>query len=67
MVTVASQLEGSRFKTQQGSFRVEFACSPRASVGFLLPQSKDMHVRLIGGYKLSVGVIVSVCGCLSPQ
>ena len=30
-----------------------------------LPQSKDMHVRLIGGFELSIGVIVSVCGCLS--
>ncbi|KAK3571581.1 hypothetical protein QTP86_014449, partial [Hemibagrus guttatus] len=42
---------------------VEFACSPRASgvssgySGFL-PQSKDMHCRLIGISKLSV-----VCVC----
>ena len=28
-------------------------------------QSKDMHVRLIGGSKLLVGVIVSVHVCLS--
>ena len=28
-----------------------------------LPQSKDMHVRLVGGSKLPVGVIVSVHGC----
>ena len=28
--------------------------------GFL-PRSKNMHVRLIGDSKLSVGVIVSVC------
>ena len=32
--------------------------------GFL-PPSKIMHVRLIGGSKLSLGVSVSVCGCLS--
>ncbi len=32
--------------------------------GFL-PQSKDMQVRLIGNYKLPVGVNVSVSGCLS--
>ena len=32
--------------------------------GFL-PQSNDMHVRLIGGYELPVGVIVSVHGCSS--
>ena len=31
--------------------------------GFL-PQSKDMHVRLIGDSKLPVGVIESVRGCL---
>ena len=31
------------------------------SPGFL-PQSTDLHVWLIGGSKLSVGVIVSVCG-----
>ena len=29
-----------------------------------LPQSKDMHVGLISGFKLPVGVIVSVRGCL---
>ena len=33
--------------------------------GFL-PPSKIMHVRLIGDSKLSLGVSVSVCGCLSP-
>merc|ERR1712035_185044 len=32
--------------------------------GFL-PQSKDMHVRLIGDSKLSVGVNVRVNGCSS--
>ncbi|KAK3561078.1 hypothetical protein QTP86_026361, partial [Hemibagrus guttatus] len=44
---------------------VEFACSPRAlgvSSGYscFLPQSKDMHCRLIGIFKLSVG-----CDCVS--
>ncbi|KAK3523301.1 hypothetical protein QTP86_029522 [Hemibagrus guttatus] len=44
---------------------VEFACSPRAlgvSSGYsgFLPQSKDMHGRLIGISKLSV-----VCDCVS--
>ena len=61
--------EGSWFEPQQGPFCVEFACSPCACVGFLqvLPPTvkKDMHVRLIGGSKLSVGVIVRVHGCLS--
>jgi len=32
--------------------------------GFL-PPPKSMHVRLIGDFKLSLGVSVSVCGCLS--
>ena len=32
--------------------------------GFL-PPSKNMHIRLIGDSKLSLGVSVSVCGCLS--
>ena len=32
--------------------------------GFL-PPSKNMHVRLIGVSKLSLGVFVSVCACLS--
>ena len=32
--------------------------------GFL-PPSRNMHVRLIGVSKLSLGVSVSVCGCLS--
>ena len=30
-----------------------------------LPPSKDMHVRLIGDSKMSLGVSVSMCGCLS--
>ena len=61
--TVVSQQEGSWFKAQQGSFCVELACSPCPCVGFLqvlqLPPT-EMHVRLAGGSKLSVGVIVSV-------
>ena len=32
--------------------------------GFL-PPSKNIHVKLIGDSKLSLGVSVSVCGCLS--
>ena len=48
---------------QRRPFCVEFGCSPHACVDFLqvlqLP-SKDMHVRLTGGSKLPVGVIVSV-------
>ncbi|XP_075308222.1 serine/threonine-protein kinase OSR1b isoform X2 [Odontesthes bonariensis] len=69
--TVASQQQGSRFNTQLGPFCVEFACSPRVCVGSLrvlrLPPTvqKIMHVRLIGISKLSVGVSVSVHGCLS--
>ena len=48
---------------------MEFACSPRVRVGFLRvlrfpPQSKDMQVRLTGDSKLTVGVNVSVNGCL---
>ena len=52
-------------------FCVEFACSPRVSVGFFsgfsgfLSQSKDMQVRFIVDSKLPVGVNVSVNGCLS--
>jgi len=61
--TVASQWAGSRFDSQLRPFCVEFACSPRVCVGSLLPLSKNMHVRLIGDSKLSLGV--SVCGCLS--
>ena len=67
--TVASQEEGSRFNSQLGPFCVEFACSPRVCVGSLwvlsgfsgfLPLSKNMHVRLIGDSKLSLGVGVSM-------
>ena len=54
-----------------GPFCVEFACSPCVCVGSLsgfsgfLPQSKNMHVRSIGDSKLSLGVNVSVNGCVS--
>jgi len=46
-----------------------FACSPRVCVGslrvfWLPPSPKNMHVRLIDS-KLSLGVSVSVDGCLS--
>ena len=69
VATVTSQQEGSWSEP----FCVELACSPcaypgtRVSSGFssFLPQSKDMHVWLVGGSKLPVGVIVSVHGCSS--
>ena len=70
--TVASQREGRGFDSRAGPFCVEFACSPRVSVGSLrvlrfLPQSKDMQDgdRFIGDSKCPVGVNVSVNGCLS--
>ena len=67
--TVASQQEGSRFDCQLGPFYVAFACSPCACVGSLwvlwLPPPKNMHFRLIGVSKLSLGASVSVHGCLS--
>ena len=48
---------------------MEFACSPRVCVGSLwvvrLPPTVQKVVRLIGDSKLSIGVSVSVCGCLS--
>ena len=51
---------------------MDFACSPRVCVGSLrvlrlLPtvQKKNMHVRLIGDSKLSLGMSVSLCGRLS--
>ena len=69
--TVASQQEGSWFKPQQGSFCVEFPCSPCPCVGFLqvlqLPPTVHRHVWLIGGSKLPGGVIVSVHGCSSTS
>lgn len=40
-----------------GAFSVEFACSAWVIPGFfLLPQFKDTHIRLMGNYKLPVGV-----------
>ncbi|KAK3549065.1 hypothetical protein QTP70_030123 [Hemibagrus guttatus] len=63
--TFASHLQGWGFDSCLRHVCVEFACSPRASgvssgySGFL-PQSKDMHGRLIGISKLSV-----VCDCVS--
>jgi len=66
--TVTSQREGSRFDPHLGPFCVESACSPRVCVGSLQvlrlpPVQKNMHVRLIGVSKLSLGV--SLHGCLS--
>ena len=68
--TVASQRECSRFYPHLGPFCVEFACSPvyawvLSGYSGFFPLSKNMHVRLIGDSKLSLGVSVSVCGCLS--
>jgi len=64
--TVASQQEGPKFDSRLGHFCVEFACSPRVcmyslQVLQLPPTSKGMHVRLIGVYKLFLGVSVSLC------
>ena len=47
---------------------VEFPCSPRACVGGFsgfLPLSKNMHLCLICNSKLTLGVNVSLHGCLS--
>merc|ERR1712035_232177 len=73
--TAASQQEGPEFdppapRLGQGlSVRSLHVLPVSAWVlsGFsgFLPQSKDMHVRLIGDSKLPVGVNVSVSGCLS--
>jgi len=70
--TVSSQREGFRFSPHSGwglsvwSLHVlpVYAWVLSGYSGFL-PPSKIMHVRLIGGSKLSLGVSVSVCGCLS--
>ena len=64
--TVASQQEGSWFKSRLEPFCVEFACSPRVWVGSLrVFWPKNMYVRLIDHSKLTRGVSVSVDGCLS--
>ena len=47
-----------------------FACSPRVYMGSLqvlnfFPLTKNMHVMLTGDSKLSLGVSVSVDGCLT--
>lgn len=57
---VASQLEGQGFEpaSQLWPFCVAFACSPQACVGLL-----QIPVQ-IGDFKLSLGVKVSVNGCL---
>lgn len=68
--TVASQQEESVFapwfRPTRGCY-VEFACSPRVRVVFTHHCPKDMHiaVRLTGDSKLTMGVNVSVNGCLS--
>ena len=63
--TVPSQKEGSQVESRLGSFFVEFQCShvPAWDLCWysdFLPQSKNMHVRLIGGSELTQ--IVSISG-----
>ncbi len=67
--TVASQQEGSGFKPtgQLGPFCVEFACSPRACVGFLPVLPPTIQIRLIGDSKLSVGVNVKTFTVLNYE
>ena len=66
--TFASHLQGPGFESRQGHVCAEFACAPRVSgvssgySGFL-PQSKDMHVSLMGVSKVSV-VYECVCECV---
>jgi len=63
--TVASQQEGCWFDPFD-PFCAEFACSPRVSVASShSPKTCRLGTRLIGNSKLSVGVNVSVNGCLS--
>ena len=55
------KFEGYQFKYL---LSLEFACSPNVCMGLLsmgLPQSKNMHVRLISGSKVTVCVCVCVC------
>jgi len=71
--TVASQREGSRVPGSIPTWDLSvwsllvlpvdaWVLSGYSS---FLPPSKNMHVRLTGDSKLSLGVSVSVCGCLS--
>jgi len=53
--TVASQQEGSRFDSRLEPFCVELVWVLSGYFGFL-PHPKNMHVRLIGDSKLSLGV-----------
>ena len=55
--TTTSEQEGSWFESQLGPFCLEFVCSPRVCVGFSHPP-KHIHVKLICGSKLTVGVSV---------
>ncbi len=58
-----SQKEGPGFRSIWSCpLCVEFACSSCVHMGF---QPKDIHVRLIGHSKLSVGVNVSVFVCVT--
>lgn len=74
--TVTSQLQGSGFESS--SFCSLVLCSPRGCVGFLwvfqLALTVQRHVisfrvgvgvRLIGDSRLTIGLKVSVSGCLS--
>ena len=44
---------------------MEFACSSRVCMCSLQVKKTNMHVRLTGDSKLTLGVSVSVPGCLS--
>jgi len=68
--TVASQREGSRFNSRLVLSVWSLHVLPvyawvLSRYSSFLPPSKNMHVRLTGDSKLSFGVSVSVCGCLS--
>lgn len=58
----------STVDSQQKELAGAFLCEVMVCIGFrssFLPQSKDMHVRLIGECKSAVCVDVKACGCLS--
>lgn len=57
---VTAQQKGCGFVSNLGSLCVEFARSPGACVDSLRVQSNDMHIGLIGNFKLTLDVNVSV-------
>ena len=65
--TVASQQEGSWFKPVWGLHVFPVLAWVFSRYSGLLSQSKDMHVKLIGGSKLPVGMRASVHGCLPTR